>query len=118
LNDHFTWGVKLGNVFNARIGKTVEPLPREMSVGLGYMPKPGAVFQLDFYKESGFPLEVRGGMEHRVLSPLSLRMGISTSPDRLTCGLALWLRPAVLHVTAFSHPDLGWTQQYAVTLRK
>ncbi len=118
LNDHFTWGAKLGNLFNGKIGKAAEPLPREMSMGLGYMPKAGAVFQLDFYKESDFPLEVRGGIEYRVLSPLSLRMGISTSPDRLTCGLALWLRPAVLHVTAFSHPDLGWTQQYAVTLCK
>jgi hypothetical protein len=118
LSEHFRWGAKLGNFLNARIGEAVETLPQEVCVGLGYFPKAGAVFQLDFYKESDFPLEVRGGIEYRVLAPLSLRMGISSNPDRLTCGLALWLRPAVLHVTAFSHPDLGWTQQYAVTLRK
>ncbi len=118
LGGHFVWGAKLGNLLHAKMGAAREPLPREMSVGFGYFPRAGAVFQFDVYKESAFPLEVRGGIEYRVVSPLSLRLGISSNPDRLTCGMALWLRQVCLHITVFSHADLGWTQQYAVTLQK
>ena len=116
LSESFAWGAKLGNLFNAKLG-AAEPLPREMSLGLAYVPKTGAALQLDLYKESDFPLEVRGGIEYRVLQPLALRLGLSSNPDRLTCGMALRLRPLLLHVTAFSHAELGWTQQYAVTFQ-
>jgi len=118
LNSRLTWGAKLGNLFDAKIGTAHEPLPREMCLGIACLLKPGAVFQLDAYKESDFPLEWRGGVEYRVLAPLSLRLGLSSNPNRLTCGFALWLRPLLLQIAVFSHTDLGWTQQYAVTLQK
>ncbi len=118
LNEQLVWGARLGNLFDAKIGAAREPLPREMSLGISYIPKSITVFQFEVYKESDFPLEFRGGVEYRVLPPLSLRMGIGSSPDRLTFGMALWLRFVVFHFAAFSHDDLGWTQQYAVTLRK
>lgn len=115
--EHFSWGAKIGNLLNAKFGAAAEPLPRELSFGIGYQPRPGAVLQFDIYKEDGFPLEMRGGVEYRVLAPLSLRLGLGSNPDRLTCGLAVWLRPVIFQATAFSHADLGWTQQYGVTLR-
>lgn len=114
INQQLAWGAAFGNFF--RIGKA--PAPRSLTLGLSYHPSQKLLGQIDFYKQSGFPHEIRGGMEMTLFEALVLRAGMGTNPERFTVGLAFALQPVRLHFTTFSHFDLGWTQQYAATLHQ
>lgn len=118
LSEQWAWGMAAGNLLGAKTGGTQERLPRHVTLGLSYAPDARFAAQVDLYKQSDFSPEWRIGFEVGVLAPLLLRLGINENPDRFTCGLALLTRPLIVHVTAFSHVDLGWTQQMAITLRR
>lgn len=118
LNDKLVWGLAAGNLTHARAGRGRERLPRHLSCGVGYVPGSALTAQFDLYKQPQFPLEWRLGFELTLWPPLRLRLGGSENPDRFTCGLALAARPALVQITVFSHADLGWTRQVALTLRR
>ncbi len=113
ITPRLAWGAVFGNV----IGSGREQQPRSLALGLHYRPSTRFTGQIDLYKQSGFAQEIRSGIELALFSPLLLRAGIATNPDRFTIGLAFAFQPVTLHFTTFSHFDLGWTQQYAATLR-
>jgi hypothetical protein len=115
LSESLTMGSAIGNFLNAAIGQQQEKLPRSANLGLAYSPTATLTLQIDLYKQNNFPEEWRLGIEANPLPPLLLRTGIGTNPDRLTFGLALRLLKISLQFAAFSHTDLGWTQQFAVT---
>jgi hypothetical protein len=116
VSDSFTFGSALTNLLNATIGQQNEKLPRSVCFGFAFLPASTLTLQMDVYKQNAFPEEWRLGIEINPLPPLLLRIGTGTNPDRLTCGFALRLLKFSLQFTAFSHTDLGWTEQFAVTL--
>ncbi|MDZ7265947.1 MAG: hypothetical protein ONB48_01260 [candidate division KSB1 bacterium] len=118
LHDKLVWGMAAGNLMRTRAGRGQERLPRHLACGLAYVAGRALTLQFDLYKQPPFPLEWRLGLELALLPPLWLRLGGSENPDRFTCGLALTTRSAMVQVTTFSHVDLGWTQQAALTLRR
>ncbi len=118
LNDKLVWGLAAGNLTHAQAGRGRERLPRHLGCGVGYVPGSALTAQFDLYKQPPFPLEWRLGFELALWPPLRLRLGGSENPDRFTCGLALTTRPVIIHLTTFSHADLGWTRQVALTLRR
>jgi hypothetical protein len=115
LSESLTLGSAISNFLDAAIGQQQEKLPRSASLGLAYLPTATLTLQIDLYKQNNFPEEWRLGIEANPLPPLLLRTGIATNPDRLTFGLALRLLKIRLQFAAFSHTDLGWTEQFAVT---
>lgn len=115
LSESLTLGSAISNFLNAAIGQQQEKLPRSASLGFAYAPTTTLTLQAEVYKQNNFPEEWRLGIEANPLPPLLLRTGIATNPDRLTFGLALRLLKINLQFAAFSHTDLGWTQQFAVT---
>ncbi|MEK7727376.1 MAG: hypothetical protein AAB354_03120 [candidate division KSB1 bacterium] len=114
LSEHVVWGAVVGKVLE--VGR--EKSPRTIAFGVSYRAASRFFGQMDIFKQSDFATEVRAGAELLLLPPLLLRVGMGTNPDRFTVGLALALKPATLHFTSFSHFDLGWTQQYAATLKQ
>ncbi len=116
VSDSFLFGSALTNLLDATIGRQKEKLPRSVCFGFAYLPAPTLTLQMDVYKQNDFPEEWRIGIEMNPLPPLLLRIGTGTNPDRLTCGFALRVFKFSLQFTAFSHTDLGWTEQFAVTL--
>jgi hypothetical protein len=116
LSEALIVGSAFTNLLNATIGRQQEKLPRSACFGLAYSPTANVALQMDLYKESHFPEEWRIGIEANPLPALLLRVGVGTNPDRLTFGFSLRLFKASLQFTTFSHTDLGWTQQFAVTL--
>lgn len=115
LSESLTLGSAINNFLNAAIGQRQEKLPRSAGLGFAYAPTATVTLQMEVYKQNNFPEEWRLGIEANPLPPLLLRTGIGTNPDRLTFGLALRLLKINLQFAAFSHTDLGWTQQFAVT---
>lgn len=117
LSESFVLGSALTNLLDASIGRQQEKLPRSVCLGMAYSPHAALTLQMDLYKQNDFSEEWRLGIEVNPLAPLLLRFGVGTNPDRLTCGLALQVFKFNLQFAAFSHTDLGWTEQFAVTLR-
>jgi hypothetical protein len=117
LSESFAVGSAFTNLFDAAIGQQQEKLPRSVCLGLAYSPASTLTLQMDLYKQNNFAEEWRIGIETNPLSPLLLRLGVGTNPDRLTAGFALRVSKLSLQFAAFSHSDLGWTEQFAVTLR-
>jgi hypothetical protein len=115
LSESLALGSAFTNLLKAGIGRQQETLPQSMCVGLAYAPTATVTLQMDVYKQSQFPGEWRVGIEVNPLSVLLLRTGVATNPDRLTFGFAVRLLKVSLQFAAFSHTDLGWTQQFAVT---
>lgn len=116
VSDSFIFGSALTNLLDATIGQQKEKLPRSVSFGLAYLPTSTLMLQMEVYKQNDFPEEWRLGIELNPLPPLLLRVGTATNPDRLTCGFALRVFKFSVQFAAFSHTDLGWTEQFAVTL--
>jgi len=116
LSESLRLGSALTNIFDAAIGQQQEKLPANVCFGLAYSPGTTLTLQMDVYKQNDFPEEWRLGIEANPVSPLLLRVGVGTNPDRLTCGFALRVFKFSLQFAAFSHTDLGWTEQFAVTL--
>ncbi|MDZ7292543.1 MAG: hypothetical protein ONB44_20790 [candidate division KSB1 bacterium] len=115
LSEALTLGSAFTNVLDASIGRQKERLPRSVCFGFAYSPAASVTLQMDLYKQSNFPEEGRIGIEASPVSALLLRTGVATNPDRLTFGFALRLLKLSLQFAAFSHTDLGWTQQFAMT---
>jgi hypothetical protein len=116
LSESLTLGSAFTNVLDAAIGRQQEKLPRSVCLGLAYSPASTVTLQMDLYKQNNFSEEWRIGIEANPLSPLLLRLGVGTNPDRLATGFALRVFKFSLQFAAFSHTDLGWTEQFAVTL--
>jgi len=116
LSESLRIGSALTNVLEATIGRQQEKLPRSVCFGLAYSPTSTLTLQTDLYKQNNFSEEWRVGIEANPFSPLLLRVGIGANPDRLTGGFALRVFKFSLQFAAFSHTDLGWTEQFAVTL--
>jgi hypothetical protein len=117
LSEAILLGSAFANLLDATLGQQQEQLPRQVCFGLAYLPTRTLTLQMDLYKQNDFSEEWRLGIEVNPLAPLLLRFGVGTNPDRLTCGLALQVFKFNLQFAAFSHTDLGWTEQFAVTLR-
>jgi len=116
LSEALVLGSALTNLLDAGIGQQQEKLPRSVCFGLAYAPATTLTLQMDLYKQNDFAEEWRIGIEANPISPLLLRLGIGANPDRLTGGFALRVFRFSLQFAAFSHTDLGWTEQFAVTL--
>lgn len=116
LSELLRLGSALTNLLDATIGQQREKLPRSATLGLAYTPTATLTLQMEVYKQNSFSEEWRFGLETNPVSPLLLRFGIGTNPERLTGGFALRVFKFCLQFAAFSHTDLGWTEQFAVTL--
>ena len=91
-------------------------LERSLSVGLAYTASENVLFVLDAYKESRFPLAVRGGIEYEPVDAIALRWGFTTEPVQYSAGVGVQL--AVLHadVAGSYHEDLGWSPALALSV--
>ncbi|MCG3118483.1 MAG: hypothetical protein ALAOOOJD_00696 [bacterium] len=116
LSESLRLGSALTNLLDATIGQQQERLPRSAALGLAYSPTTNLTLQMEVYQQNDFSEEWRLGLEVNPVSPLLLRFGVGTDPDRLTGGFALRVFKVSLQFAAFSHTDLGWTEQFAVTL--
>lgn len=89
--------------------ETGETLPIVMNFGVEYRPHTDIGIWAEVEKDIDFPVNVRGGLEYRVLEELAVRGGFSVRPAILTFGLGYELKKlAVLDVATGYHFDLGF----------
>ncbi|GAB4374971.1 MAG: hypothetical protein Kow0042_20000 [Calditrichia bacterium] len=111
-------GVYILNVNNPQIGAyTRHDLPQRVVVGIAYQPYDGVTTSLDFNRTLGVgEMQLWGGAEFNVFQYLFLRMGATTSPNRLSVGAGMRFAQFVIDYAMLTHSELGETHQMGVAI--
>jgi hypothetical protein len=94
-----------------------EPLPRTLSVGVHYRALQDLRVLVDAFKDVRFPVSARAGLEVRPVTPLFLRIGITTKPVRFSGGAGIRVGPLDAHIAAEEHQELGWSPSASLRAR-
>ena len=118
LRERTTAGVFAKNLNNPTMGNPVEDdLPQRVSGGIAYRPYDGVVTVVEAEKELGHDVQFHGGVEFRVVDPLSLRFGVQTKPNLFDVGVGLEWRNIQVDLANTHHPVLDHTLRYGLGLR-
>ncbi len=108
-------GFYVHNINLPRIG-SVE-LPRYLTLGLSFSPKPGINSAVDVTKGTGERTSVSLGQEFEIIPDrLRVRAGVKTEPVRLSFGLSTGLRGFVVDYALITHPVLSLTHHIGLRL--
>lgn len=77
------------NINRPAIYSKTEYLPESFSLGLQVMPNRKLEWNVEVFKDTGFPFTPRTGICIRALSLLDIRLGVQLNPDRLSGGFSL-----------------------------
>ncbi|MEL7123493.1 MAG: hypothetical protein AAFO07_28870 [Bacteroidota bacterium] len=93
-----------------------ELLPTAIRLGFAYAPSDKSLFVAEVSKDIEYPVEVKAGIEYKVVDQLMLRTGISTAPEKWSFGLGYLIENAGLRidVSASHHQFLGFTPGFSV----
>jgi len=110
------------HIFNpARLEVTEgEYLPTVFRLGLAYQSSDKALFSAEIAKDIEYPVQVRVGVEYRLVPQLFLRSGIQTAPEKWSFGLGYWLEQQnlMLDVSASHHQFLGFTPAISLSFQR
>lgn len=115
INPMIKWGFFATNVNRANIGAHRESLPQIYITGFNIKPVDNLFLNVDIYKDTQFPTEIRFGMEYDIFSRLALRSGFITEISSFTAGMGLRFSHFDIDYAFQSHNDLGFTHQFSLT---
>jgi len=118
LRDRTYAGAFAKNINAPTMGDPVQSdLPQRVSGGIAYRPYDGVITAVEAEKELGEEMQFHGGVEFRVVEPLSLRFGAQTKPNLFDVGIGLEYSQMTLDFTFTNHPVLDETFRYGVGIR-
>ncbi len=115
INPMINWGFFTTNLNRANIGAQKEPLPQIFTTGFNVTPATNLFLNVDLYKDTQFPTEIRFGMEYNIFDRLALRSGFITEIASFTAGTGLRFSHFDIDYAFQSHNDLGFTHQFSLT---
>jgi hypothetical protein len=110
------WGFFAANINAPSIGQAKEKLPQVYVSGLSFRPAEGLMFGLDVIKDIKYPALLRGGLEYKLVDPLSLRVGVGNNPTKFSSGLGVQYSFVHFDYAMTTHPDLGLSHQFSVAV--
>lgn len=118
VTDQITVG---GQVINPTRQEVVpdEFLPTELRLGISYQSSESVLFILEAAKDIEYPVQVRAGIEYRVIDMLYLRTGISTEPTLWSFGVGYYAEKSGLQIDfgASQHQFLGISPALSISYR-
>lgn len=112
--DGLTAGVTVFNLTRAEIGRSSEPLPSGWRAGLSAWIFGKALISGEVYHQTGFPTDLRAGLEIPLTHQVTLRTGMQSATGVVTAGAGVEFWGAGLDYAFQSHPDLGSTHQISI----
>jgi len=112
--DGLTAGVTVFNLTRAEIGHSHEPLPSGWRAGLSAWILGKALISGEIYHQTGFPSDLRAGLEIPLTHQVILRTGMQSATGLVTAGAGVEFWGAGLDYAFQSHPDLGSTHQISI----
>jgi hypothetical protein len=110
------WGFFAANVNVPSIGQAKEKLPQLFASGLSFRPADGLLLGLDVIKDVRYPALLRGGLEYKVVDPVSLRVGVGNNPTKFSSGLGIHYSFVHFDYAMTTHPDLGLSHHFSVAV--
>lgn len=117
LNDHLGWGFFATNITRTRIGNSKDQLPQTICSGFSYAPCHDLVLNIDIFKDVNFPIELRLGIEYRLLNRLALRTGIVSEPTQFACGIGFFFSRFTVDYAMTTHQILGLSHHVSLQLQ-
>ena len=118
LRERTTAGVFAKNLNNPTVGEPdEEDLPQRVAGGIAYRPYDGVITTAEVGKELGKETQLHGGVEFRIVEPLSMRFGVQTKPNLFDVGVGLEWRQVQVDIAYTHHPVLDETLRYGLGLR-
>jgi hypothetical protein len=112
-----SWGFFATNLNRASMGKTNDNLPQTFGTGIAIFPVDDLILNLDFFKDSMFPLEFRCGIEYIIFHRVALRSGFSTEPAQFCAGLGFQFSHFEVDYAVTTHQSLGLTHHLSFQLQ-
>lgn len=102
-------GLHTVNPAGQKIGAAKEPLPAIWAAGIGYEASGSCLLSAEVIKEQTQPLNARVMLEYRIVRPLAIMLGISTTPQLNTAAVDCSWDNLRLRLSASYHSVLGIT---------
>lgn len=115
---HLKIGTSLTNLNRARIGANRESLPQTLRLGMQTMPLETIKVNLEWIKDSRYPVQMAGGVEIQIFDIGCVRAGFSNHPDYLCAGTGFRIHQWVLDYAYAIHPVLGGTHHISLLFRE
>jgi len=110
------WGFCATNINRATMGQQ-DYLPQTFSSGLSLTPVRNMIFNLDIFKDSAFPLELRTGVEYTWRNRIAFRAGFTTEPAQFCAGFGCSFSYFTVDYAVTTHQNLGLTHHFSLRLR-
>lgn len=91
-----------------------ERIPTIVNMGFSYQINSDIVVNIEAYKHSEFPLEVRSGGEYHINKIFAARLGICTKPFRYTFGVGAEIKKLNVDFSSCMHQTLGYSPQISL----
>lgn len=110
------WGFSVQNLLHTSIGNEEGQLPQSFISGISFRPSNDIMLNAAVEKVRDYPASFRTGIEYDIIKYISLRIGLSTEPDRFSAGAGINYSFLKFDYAVFTHQDLGLTHQIGTVL--
>jgi len=100
-------GVRATNVNQPVYGNSDEYLPRDLAIGLAYLPSGRMLLSIDAVKDVRFPISLRAGAELELIKGFEARAGITTQPETYSGGFGFTSDRWEINIGVQQHIPLG-----------
>ncbi|MBI1938110.1 MAG: hypothetical protein HYS25_08280 [Ignavibacteriales bacterium] len=117
LQKNLQIGFAAENITRTSTSDDDNQFPVILSAGIGYKVIDELTAFISASKELDYNASVRFGAEYKPVDFLHLRFGTTTEPDIFSGGVGVIYNFVEADYAVTSHPDLGLTHQFGITLR-
>lgn len=116
LTKYINMGFLVENVTRTSISNESNQFPIVIGSGINYKMIDELNFFAALYKEIGYNISIRTGIEYNIFNFLSLRIGASNQPEDFSAGFGFHYNFISSEYAVLSHPDLGFTHQFGLII--
>jgi hypothetical protein len=117
ITPRLNWGFFTTNLNRASPGRSGENMPQTFQTGISFIPVDHFILNLDIYKDSLFPLDLRGGFEYTLLQRIAFRSGFSTEPAQFCAGIGFLFSRFIVDYAITTHQSLGLSHHLSLQLQ-
>lgn len=104
------------NCFQNAIGRSKEPLPQTMTLGVNYRIMENTVIAFEWFRDVRFPTEIRGGLDLTVYHSFKLRGGFTQNPNTFSAGFGWSWHNFTWDYAMHQHSILGMTHGFSFSI--
>lgn len=117
LQKNLNIGFIAENITRTSAAENDNQFPVSFSAGIGYKIIDKLTAFISASKELNYDASLKFGTEYKLIDFLHLRFGTATEPDIFSGGVGIIYNFVEADYAVTSHPDLGLTHQFGITLR-